>query len=226
MRSILHPALLALGLAALTSVPALAATNCFLKIDGVVGTSTDQVHKDEIDITGFSWEAKNTGNMPGAGGGNVGKLVADTFRFTMASSKTGPALLHLAATGIRHRQAVLACRRPDGSTSNSTSWTLTDVAVTSFQSAWTGAGGTEPAIEVGLSFGRVLYEYVPQAANGQNSAPVRLDWDLKSTAVTFFSGVPVTPAAAPSAAPPAAPVVAAPPAVIKTKPLALPLPTK
>jgi hypothetical protein len=99
---------------------------------------------------------------------------------------------------------------------------MSDVAVTSFQ---TVGASTEPAIEVGLSFGRVMYEYVPQAANGQNLATVRLEWDLVRGPATYSGGVPVAPAAAPPA-PPAAPVVAAPPAVIKTKPLTLPLPTK
>jgi len=86
-------------------------------------------------------------------------------------------------------------------------------------------------VEVGLSFGRVVYEYVPLDAKGQNLPPVKLDWDLVRATVNFGGGVPVAPSTltpvAPVApvAPSAAPLVS-PPAAGKAKLLYFPLPTK
>jgi len=48
-----------------------ASADYFLKIDGVDGESSDDKHKNQIDILSWSWGASNSGSMASGGGGVI-----------------------------------------------------------------------------------------------------------------------------------------------------------
>jgi len=49
------------------------ATDTFLKLGDVKGESTDDKHRDEIEVLAFSWGMSQPGSMSG-GGGSAGKV--------------------------------------------------------------------------------------------------------------------------------------------------------
>jgi type VI secretion system secreted protein Hcp len=205
--SSVRAATLALCLSTLLSFSANAATDCFLKIEGVVGASLDERHRDEIPLTGFSWEEKNNSVSTGPGGGS-GKVAMDGFHFTMTASKASPVLMLMAANGRRVGQAVLSCRRAGAGQFDMLTWTLTDVSVTAFQTAWVSSNGNaEPVDQVALGFSRIAYEYKSQSATGAAQAPVKAEWDQTRNQGGIVSATPES----------------TPPATVPTmKPLALP----
>ena len=68
------------------------AVDMFLKIDGIPGESTDDRHKDEIDILSYAWGESQlgTGMHERAGRYLHGKMAMQDFHFAMRVSKASP----------------------------------------------------------------------------------------------------------------------------------------
>ena len=65
------------------------AVDCFLKLDGVRGGSTDAKHKDEIELLSFSFAASQSGGTGSGGGGGAGKVQISGLSCTAVTG--GPA---------------------------------------------------------------------------------------------------------------------------------------
>ncbi|HUL67278.1 MAG TPA: type VI secretion system tube protein Hcp, partial [Burkholderiaceae bacterium] len=52
----------------------MARSDIHLKLGDIKGESTDDKHKDEIDVESWSWGASNPGSMARGGGGGTGKV--------------------------------------------------------------------------------------------------------------------------------------------------------
>lgn len=50
------------------------ALDMFIKIDGIKGESTDDKHKDEIDVLSWSWGMSQSGTVHTTGGSGAGKV--------------------------------------------------------------------------------------------------------------------------------------------------------
>ena len=59
----------------------MATVDYFLKIDGIDGESTDNKHKNEIDVLSWSWGETQSGTMAGGGGGGAGKVAMQEARW-------------------------------------------------------------------------------------------------------------------------------------------------
>jgi len=146
----------------------------FLKIDGIPGESTDVQHKNEIEIEAFSWGETNNA-APGRGAGKVNMQV---FHFAMGVNKASPMLFLAVANGKHFKNAILSIRRAGGEPPQDfMKWTLTDIVVTSYQTAGNGGELTD---QFSLSFGKIEVEYIPQNPDGSLGVPVKAGWDLKA----------------------------------------------
>src|SRR5690348_11028482 len=83
----------------------------FLKIDTIPGESTDDKHKDEIDVESWTWSETQPGTFSGGGGGGAAKVNMGDFSFTMYTNKSSPKLMLACATGQHIPTAVLTCRK-------------------------------------------------------------------------------------------------------------------
>jgi len=118
----------------------MAAVDYFLKIDGVPGESTDDKHKNEIDVESWSWGATQTGTLAFGGGGGAGKVQFQDFHFATALNTSSPTLMLRCATGEHIKSAILTARKAgDGNAEEFLKVTLTDVLVSSYQ---TGGAAT------------------------------------------------------------------------------------
>ena len=93
------------ALALATTLSCHAASDYFLKIDGIDGESTDDRHKGEIDIQSFSWGVSNSGSMSSGSGGGAGKASFQDIHFTRQLDKASPET----GAGVRHRTAHPQC---------------------------------------------------------------------------------------------------------------------
>ena len=153
------------------------AVDMFLKIDTVPGESQDAKHKDEIEISSFSWGCTQTGTFAQGGGGGAGKVAMHDFSFEMKTSKGSPKLFLACAKGDHLPKATLTCRKAGGEQQEYLKVTFTDLLVSSFEHR--GLHGDDPQERITLNFAQVEEEYREQDSRGQLLGPVKTGYNLK-----------------------------------------------
>jgi type VI secretion system secreted protein Hcp len=154
------------------------ASDIFAKLGDIKGESTDDKHKDEIEILSYSWGVTNPANIGGAGGGaGAGKATFHDLSFTHTIDKASPVLLQACATGVHLKEATITHRKAGKGQQEYLIIKMNDVIVTSVSlSDAAGAAGSE---NVSIAFAKIDLEYKPQKANGTLDAGVHFKFDLK-----------------------------------------------
>lgn len=156
----------------------MAAVDYFLKVDGIDGESTDDKHKNEIDLESWSWGETNAGTSRAGGGGGAGKVVMQDFHFVMKVNKATPKLMLACATGQHIKEAKLVCRKAGGDQQEYMSIKFSDLLVSSYQTGGS-QGEVIPVDQIGFNFSKIEFEYKPQKADGSLDAPIKTGYDLK-----------------------------------------------
>jgi len=163
----------------LTNPGKLLAVSAFLKIDGVKGESTDDKHKDEIDVISWSFGETNSGTAHTGGGGGAGKAKMKDFTFTMRTNKASPTLFLTGASGYHFKEARLEVCRSGGDKQRFLEIKLSDVIVSSFVSMGSSVGtDAYPMEEIMLNFGKIEITYTQMDAKGQPSGSIKAGWDV------------------------------------------------
>jgi type VI secretion system secreted protein Hcp len=152
----------------------------FLKIDGIVGESTDVNHKDEIDVLSWSWGVTQTGGGAVGAGAGAGKASFSDFQFVSRITKASPKLFLSCATGTHHKTAALSGVRTaaKGAASEFLKYKLTDVVITSDQ--YSGSEGDVPVEQFSLNYSKIEVTYTPQNPTGAAGTPVKAAFDVKA----------------------------------------------
>ena len=87
------------------------AVDCFLKLDGVRGGSTDAKHKDEIELLAFTFAATQSGGTGSWWWRSAGKVQISGLSCTAVTGRAGPQLFQLCAEGKHVKQALLTVRK-------------------------------------------------------------------------------------------------------------------
>ena len=156
------------------------AIDSFIKFDGVVGESTDQTHKGEIDVVSWSWGAASSGFLPGGTAG-VGKTTAGPLQFLHAYDKASPILAKQCASGKLFKQVTLAARNAVEGQKDFLKVTLKEVLVSSVQAQATADGGIVESVS--LAYRDIEFAYQPQDAKGGLGAAVKFGWDIAKATV-------------------------------------------
>jgi type VI secretion system secreted protein Hcp len=135
------------------------AVDMFLKIDGIPGDSTDNKHKDEIEVLSFSWGVRQTGASSGGGGGGSGKAEVSDFSFIKRVGAASPALFVAVCKGDHFDEAIFTASSGAASGKKATFYkvTFSDVLISSVSPA--GQGNDLPMESVSLNFAKVEIEY-------------------------------------------------------------------
>lgn len=168
--------------AALFAVPAFAASDYFLELDGIPGESKDQAHPAVIQVESFSFGASNSGIVGGGGGGaGTGKVSFSDISFSKVIDKTSPLLYLNTANGKILKKATLFVRRTISNAAlDYYTVTLSDALLTRVQTS--GQGDALPRESFSLSFSKIEISYIPQKADGSLDKlnPVKSGWDVVS----------------------------------------------
>jgi type VI secretion system secreted protein Hcp len=89
------------------------AVDYFLKIDGIQGESTDAKHKNEIELTSFSWGATNTSQV--STGHGAGRVTFQDFEFSKLFDKASPQIFLKCVTGSHITSVTLSARKSSNS---------------------------------------------------------------------------------------------------------------
>ena len=168
-----HPArrlaVLAASLALALPLACSAAVDAFLKVDGIKGESTDDKHKEEIDIESWSVGGKvDLGSN--AGGARAGKPCVSDLLLVKQVDKASPLLFQALVVGNHIANATLAVRKAGEKPQDYLVLTLKEVQVSSVQHS---SGGDLPMESVALNFASMEMTYKPIGRDGTAGAPVK-----------------------------------------------------
>jgi type VI secretion system secreted protein Hcp len=157
------------------------AVDTFLKLGDIEGESTDDAHKDEIDVLAFSWGlSQPTADLGSGHGTGAGKAVFEDLVVVKRVDKASPKLFEACATGTHVQAAALTCRKAGKAKQEFFKIRLSDVLVTSYEVD--SSEEDRPLDQIALSFAKVELEYVPVDATGKALAPVKAAFDLTKRA--------------------------------------------
>jgi type VI secretion system secreted protein Hcp len=154
------------------------ASDIFAKIGDIKGETTDDKHKDEIDVLSYSWGVTQSGTMAFGGGGGAGKAQFSDFSFTTYTSKASPSLFLACASGQHIKEATITVRKAGGQQQDYLILKMTDVLVSSYNTSGS-SGADRPTESLSMAYGKIEFTYKPQNADGSLGGDVKAGWDLK-----------------------------------------------
>ena len=177
--AILLTSVLGLALLTISTVPAFAAVDMFLKIDGIPGESTDQAHKDQIEILSWSWGASMPISSGSTGGSGAGKVQVSDLSFQKFADSTSPKILEKLFTGAHIPKVELSLSKLDGKGASADFYkiTLENVLVSSYNTG--GSSGSDLPVEsLSLNFQKITFEFKKLKSDGTLDTPVTFGWDI------------------------------------------------
>lgn len=161
----------------LSALPAHAAADYLLALDGIPGESTDENYPRTIEIESFSLGVTMTSGTVVGGGGGAGKASFSDISFSKKLDKSSPLLYLNCAQGKHIPQAILHVRKSGDKPQEYYTITLTDVLISSVQTS--GASGTDrPSESLSLNFTKIEFSYAAQRPDGSLETPVTSSWNL------------------------------------------------
>ena len=158
------------------------AFDCFLKIAEVPGESTDEAHKEWIEVLSYSWGISQSGATSVSSHGSLTAARADFADFSImkALDKASPKIAQACADGTHFTTVEVKLHRAGGTKELFMEYKLTDVIVSSYQPSGSG-GGEVPMESISFSYGKAQWNYIPtKVAGGKGSGNVPGGWDLKT----------------------------------------------
>ena len=118
------------------------AVSAFLKVDGIPGESTDDKHKDWIEVITWSFgDSQPAATSHSAGGARSAERAnMQDFKITMRTNKASPKLFGACAKGDHIKEVKLEVCRSTGDKQKFLKIKLTDAIVSSFVSLGSSGG--------------------------------------------------------------------------------------
>lgn len=154
------------------------ATDMYLQIEGIEGESTDDNHRDWIDIVSFDSKVSTTTSGTVASGGGLTGTRAEFSELTVGKriDKATPHLLLYCCSGRHLPTVVIEFCRAMGEKQVYMKYTLEDVIVSAVGPVTVDC--TRQLEQVSFRFGRIEWEYTLTEADGRPGAPVQTGWSL------------------------------------------------
>lgn len=149
----------------------------FLKIEGVEGESSDDKHKNEIDILSFHIGAANHGTGHIGGGMGGGKAMVHDMQLTKYADKTSPSLFVACCNGKHHNEATLVIRKAGEKPHEYMKYKMSHVLLSSYSAKHDGSGSLVKE-SFSLNFRKIEVTYVPQKDDGTAGAQIVKGHDI------------------------------------------------
>ncbi len=157
------------------------AFDAFLKIDTIPGESTDDKHKDWIEILSYSWGVSQpaTGSRSTGGARSAERVNVQDFSIVHSIDKASPKLFLSCCKGEHIKGVTVELCRATGDKQKYMEYKLTDVLVSSVRPGGSSKGGeTLPLEEVSFNYGKLEITYTQTDTTGKPKGDVKANWDL------------------------------------------------
>jgi len=156
----------------------------FLKIDGIPGESTDDKHKDWIEISSFSHGMNQPASAiaSSAGGASAERVNHTDFVVTKLLDKASPKIYGACCKGTHVKLVTIEMCRAGGDKMKYMEIKLDNVIVGSVQTAGGSQGGEGfPTETVCFNYGKINWTYTQQKReDGSGGGNVSASWDLQT----------------------------------------------
>ena len=158
------------------------AFDCFMKFDGIPGESTDDKHKDWIEILSYSHGISQPASGSSSSGGGRSSQRCDHQDFTIVKTldKASPKLALHCCNGQHIKKISLELCRATGDKQKYMEYVLEDAIVSGVRPGGSAQGGEAlPLEEVSLSYGKISWVYTAtDHKTGKAAGDVKASWDL------------------------------------------------
>ena len=156
------------------------AFDAFIKIDGIPGESTDDKHKDWMEISSFSWGVSqpSSGTASSAGGATAERASFQDVSITKTLDKASPKLAINCADGTHIKEITIELCRAGGDKLKYMEYKLSNCIISSISNQ---GGGGEPTETVNFNYGKIEWTYTQQKrADGGGGGNVAAGWNLQT----------------------------------------------
>ncbi|MBI3466979.1 MAG: type VI secretion system tube protein Hcp [Planctomycetes bacterium] len=156
------------------------AFDAFIKLDGIPGESTDDKHKEWIEVLSFSHGASQASFGSRSTGGAAGSQRADLtdFSFVKALDKTSPKLFLSCVKGDHIKEVTFHLNRATGDKQKYMEYKMTDVLISGYRPGGSSQSSDLPLEEVSLNFAKIEHIYTEtDHKTGKPKGDVKTWWD-------------------------------------------------
>jgi type VI secretion system secreted protein Hcp len=156
------------------------AFDAFLKIEGIPGESTDDAHKDWIELKSFNHGVLQPVSRTASSSGGATTERADftAFNITKEIDLASPKLFEASFTGKHIREITVEIRRAGGDQQKYLEIKMEQVLISYFNQGGSDASGF-PVEEVNFAPGKIKMTYIQQKrGDGTPGGNVAAGWDL------------------------------------------------
>lgn len=160
------------------------AFDAFLKIEGIPGESTDDRHKDWIEVVSYNFSVtqRPSGSASSSGGASAERASFSDFCVVKALDKASPKLFEACATGRHIPSVTLELCRAGGDKLKYMEYKLTNVIISMNRPG--GRSQSEeslPLEEISFNYGKIELAYTQQSrADGSGGGQVAAGWNLET----------------------------------------------
>lgn len=157
------------------------AADNFLQIEGIKGESTDDKHKDWIEILSFNSGVSQmaSGSASTSGGGTTARADFQDFSIVKTLDSASPLLALACAEGRHIKEVKVELCRSGGDKLVYMEYTMTNCIISSTSVG--GGGGGEATESVTFNFGKIQWNYIKQKrGDGTGGGNIPTGWDLET----------------------------------------------
>lgn len=159
------------------------AFDVFLRIDGIPGESTDDKHKDWIEIFSYSHSVILPASASStAGGAGPSRADFQDFSIVKALDKASPKIFLACVSGLHIKSVTVELCRTGGDKLKFMEFKLSNCIVSAYRPGGSARGAeTLPVEEVSFDYGKIELVYTQQKrADGSGGGQVSAGWDLQA----------------------------------------------
>jgi type VI secretion system secreted protein Hcp len=162
----------------------MAATNVYLKLDGIDGESQDQDHDKHIEVMSWSWGVDNPANFSIGQGGQATQAHIGSINIQKVMDKSSVTLFKNSTTGKHIASGTLSCMKLDGDTRvEYFKVDFTNLIVSSVQ--WSGGGQEQATNEhVALVFEEFKQKFKLQEDTGGAGGATDFGFNVQTSVIS------------------------------------------
>ena len=155
------------------------AGDCFLKIDGIPGESTDEKHKNWIEVLSYSHGVSQMagGDRSTGGAATGGRCDHQDFSIVKTLDKASPTLDLFCCKGTHIKNVTVELCRATDNKEKYMEYKMEDVIISSVSIG--GGGGGLPTESVTFNYGKMTWNYIQtDHKSGEVKGNVEKNWSL------------------------------------------------
>jgi len=158
------------------------AFDCFLKIETIPGESTDDKHKDWIEVLSYSSGVtqSSAGSHSTSGGRTAGRADFADFMVMHTLDKASPKIALACAKGEHIKTVTIALNRAGGKKEPFMEYKLEDVVISAVNIGGSSQGSESlPTEQISFNYGKITWTYTEtDKASGAPKGKVSGGWSL------------------------------------------------